>query len=109
MLTGAFPFLLSIELLTEYRNVLRRPKIRDRHRLDDDGIDALLTDITLNGIVREPSPTEVERSDPNDAHVWSLLATQIDAILVTGDDLLLSRPPSWASVVKPKRFLILIE
>lgn len=109
MLTGAFPFLLSLELLAEYSDVLRRPQLRRRHGFDDEEIDALLTEITLNGIVREPEPVAVGGSDANDEHVWSLLATQAGAALVTGDQLLLVNPPAWASVVAPRRFLERID
>jgi len=35
MLTGAFPFLLSEELLAEYREVLLRPTIARRHGLTE--------------------------------------------------------------------------
>ncbi len=105
MLTGAFPFLLSLELLAEYSDVLRRPQLRRRHGFDDEEIDALLTEITLNGIVREPERLESVDSNPGDTHVWSLLATQAGALLVTGDELLLANPPAWASVVRPRRFL----
>src|ERR1700687_5813270 len=50
MLNGDFRFLLSIELLAEYREVLLRPKIRLRHRLSDADVEAILTEVAVNGI-----------------------------------------------------------
>jgi predicted nucleic acid-binding protein len=49
MLAGRFRFLLSVELLAEYRDVLLRPKIQRRHQLAQAEVDVLLTEIAANG------------------------------------------------------------
>jgi uncharacterized protein len=93
MIAGAFPFLLSVELLAEYRDVLLRPRIARRHRLTEDEVDALLVEVAANGMVREPAATEGP-VPAEDAHVWDLLATHDAAVLVTGDQALVDAIPS---------------
>src|ERR1700693_248 len=56
MLAGRFRFVLSVELLAEYREVLLRPKIRGRHGLSDAEIDTLLTEIAANGQILDVEP-----------------------------------------------------
>ena len=101
MLDGTVLVLLSEDLLAEYREVLLRPGIRERHGLDPEEIDRLLTEITLNAIIREPEPVETPAGDPADAHLWSLLACEPRALLVTGDAELHTTAPDWAAVVRP--------
>ena len=101
MLSGAFPFMLSPDLLAEYRRVLLRPAVRARHRLDDDEIDAILTEITANAVFREANIQAPPAPDRNDDHLWRLLAMKHDATLVTGDRQLLTAPPAFAAVVSP--------
>ena len=54
MLAGTFPFLLSIELLREYRSVLLRDQLRELHGLSPEQVDVVLTEIAANALVREP-------------------------------------------------------
>lgn len=104
MRRGAFPFLLSTALLAEYRDVLLRPSIRKRHGLDASEIDVVLIEIATHGIVRESGPAS-GAPDRKDNHLWALLDTQPDSILVTGDLPLHRRPPPKHEVVSPKEFL----
>lgn len=104
MLTGRFIYLLSPDLLFEYRTVLNRPRIQKLHKLSVTEIDVLLTELTANAVWREPS-ANVPAPDPGDNHLWSLLAYQPDTILVTGDKLLLDNPPNFATVLTPAKAL----
>lgn len=104
MLTGRFRFLLSIELLAEYREVLRRPKIRQRHRLSDAEVDVLLTDIAANGIALEVKRAAKESQKRGDDHLWELLAAVPRAVLVTGDQRLIEAPVGGADVVTARAF-----
>jgi putative PIN family toxin of toxin-antitoxin system len=103
MITGAFPFLLSVELLAEYREVLLRPKILVRHGLREDEVDALLVGLATMAAVREPAQPESGQPDV-DAHLLALLAMHGDALLVTGDAALLDRAPA-GRVVTPAQFV----
>jgi predicted nucleic acid-binding protein len=105
MLRGDFPFVLSVDLLAEYRSVLLRDRIFRRHGLTADQVDAILTVLAANAIVREPLSSEETAPEPGDQHVWDLLAASPGAVLVTGDKRLLENPPSDASVLDPGEFL----
>ena len=104
MLGGQVRFLLSVELLAEYRDVLLRPAIRKRHGLKRAEVDSVLEEIVLNSLWREVSPVQ-HKARGSDAHLWALLATQPGSFLVTGDQALIDDPPAFASAVSPRSFL----
>lgn len=101
---GAFPFLLSTSLLSEYREVLLRNKIRSLHGLSEREIDSLLTVLASNAIVREPEPRR-GAPDANDEHVWSLVQSEPGCVLVTGDRALLTHPPRQSPVISSRQFV----
>ncbi len=105
MLHGAFRFLLSVDLLAEYRKVLLRPRIAERHGLDEAQVDEVLTRIASLGLLRSPAAPERKGPDPGDDHLWALLDCEQGTVLVTGDKPLLDSPPADASVVSPRDFL----
>lgn len=105
MLAARFPFLVSVDLLAEYRTILLRQSIREKHGLDADRVDKMLTEIALNGIVVEPTPAEVSPPDTGDQHLWDLLAARPAAVLVTGDAKLVRSPPAGVSVLSPRGFV----
>jgi predicted nucleic acid-binding protein len=76
MLDGQLLYLLSPELLSEYREVLLRTELARLHGLDE------------------------QQADPGDDHLWALLTSETGAILVTGDRLLLEHPRSEGTVIK---------
>ena len=105
MLRGVFPFALSVALLAEYRRVLSRERIRDRHGLTEDQIDGVLASIAANAIVREVGLSTLAAPDSGDQLLWDLLAGVPDAVLVTGDKRLIDEPPRGRSVLFPASFL----
>lgn len=107
MLQGRFVFLLSVDLLAEYRAVLLRPKIRRRHRLTEAEIDSLLTEITANGRVRDRASEHLDNED-GDEHLRGLLNAEPDSILVTGDQALLKRVPTQRGL-SPRAFVEQLE
>ena len=110
MLAGTLRFLLSPDLLAEYRRVLLRPAILKRHGLTAGQVDAVLTVIAANAQVREAAVGQaLQAPDPGDDHLWRLLWTLPDLTLVTGDRRLIEQPPPFASVVSPRSVLVLIE
>ncbi|MBA3505300.1 MAG: putative toxin-antitoxin system toxin component, PIN family [Betaproteobacteria bacterium] len=104
MCRGAFPFLLSTSLLSEYREVLLRRKIRLLHGLNEREIDSLLTAFAANAIVREPEH-RAGAPDANDQHVWSLVQSEPRCVLVTGDHALIEHPPRQSPVLSPRQFV----
>jgi uncharacterized protein len=109
MLRGDFSYVLSLELLAEYREVLLRPKIRRRHGLGTADLETLLTEVALNGSVRDPPPMTGAVPDLGDRHLWAILQSDPDAVLVTGDDALQQRAAAPGRVLSPRRFLSLLR
>ena len=104
MLAGRLLYLMSAELLTEYSSVLRRPRIARTHGLADEQLDRLLTELVANAMWREASGT-VTAPDRGDDHLWALLTENPQALLVTGDRLLLNNPPVECRVISPRTFV----
>jgi putative PIN family toxin of toxin-antitoxin system len=109
MIGGRFRFLLSIDLLAEYRDVLARPRIRARHGLPDASVDVILTEIAANGAMLDIEPVGGMRARRADAHLWKLLAAAPAASLVTGDLRLIERPVRGASVISAPEFVDSLE
>ena len=103
MRRGTFPFLLSDQLLAEYREVLLRAKIRKLHGLSANQVDLILTEIATHAIVREPE-ARTGAPDAKDNHLWSLLLDQPGSVLVTGDLALARKPPPGSDVLSPREF-----
>ncbi|MCF7668573.1 MAG: putative toxin-antitoxin system toxin component, PIN family [Verrucomicrobia bacterium] len=102
MLEGNLIYLLSVELLSEYRSVLLRARLARLHGLHESEIDHLLTEITANAIWREQQPNPYYTSpDAQDNHLWALLASEPTAVLITGDQLLIKNPMPQISVISP--------
>ena len=107
MLNGSLMFLLSPALLAEYRGVLIRPKLVAAHRLAAEEVDTLLAHITANAIWREPPISdEVPHVAPDagDTHLWALMHCEVNAALITGDQLLLNKPYPGRVVLQPRDF-----
>ena len=103
-LNGALMYLMSAKLLDEYAAVLRRPRVSKQHGLTDDEIDTVLTELVANAIWREPVST-TNAPDPGDNHLWALLSSQADSLLVTGDKLLLENSTSTSSVISARHYV----
>lgn len=102
MLDGSLVYILSGELLREYRCVLLRTRIVAYHGLLEQEIDQLLTEITANACWCEPFvDLDHPAPDPQDCHLWALLAAEQKAVLITGDRLLLEKPPVKGSTIFP--------
>lgn len=103
MLDGRVIYLMSGDLLDEYSNVLRRPRLVRLHRRTDEQLDRLLSDLVANAIWRDPAAGG-DAPDPRDGHLRALLSCHPQGLLVTGDRLLVENPPGGASVISPRRF-----
>lgn len=126
MLAGTMPFALSEALLAEYREVLLRPAIRERHGLTEIEVDTLLEEVVLNASIRDPATAAQSRSQAGpargarthasavaatakpapsgDDHVIELLSAVPGAVLVTGDRRLAEAVGSWCAVATPAEF-----
>jgi putative PIN family toxin of toxin-antitoxin system len=104
MLRGQFLFLLSVDLVAEYRAVLLRKRIRERHRLSPGQIDEVLAGLVAEAIVREAPASSSTAPDAGDQHLWDLMSAVPQSVLVTGDLALLTASTDRA-VVSPRSWL----
>jgi len=104
MLGGRFPYLLSPDLLAEYRTVLLRPAICSCHGLTVEEVDQILEELVAGAIWREPAGG-IPAPDPGDDHLWALTGCHPGICLVTGDRLLLDNPHPGIVVVSPRYFV----
>lgn len=88
MLAAEFAYVVSSQLLAEYRDVLCRPKLRKLHGLSAGEIETVLTELALHAIVLTSVPAPAA-PDTGDQHLWGLLAARDDLVLVSGDARLL--------------------
>lgn len=104
MLNGSLMFWLSPALLAAYRKVLLRPKLAALHGLAEAEVDALLTEITVNALWQEPPAPPVSAPDAGDTHLWALLLSEDETVLITGDALLLQNPPADRAIISSSAF-----
>ncbi|HET7662837.1 MAG TPA: putative toxin-antitoxin system toxin component, PIN family [Rhodanobacteraceae bacterium] len=105
MLSARLSFALSVALLAEYRDVLNRPSLRQRHALSHEDVESLLVALARDAIILESVPGSVA-PDPGDQHLWNLLASHDRLCLVTGDKLLLQHQPAPAPMLTPAGFML---
>lgn len=101
MLAAEFAYVVSSQLLAEYRDVLCRPRLRKRHGLSADEIETVLTELAMHAIVLAVAPAP-PAPDPGDQHLWGLLAVRDDLMLITGDTRLLESN-DWPQCVRSPR------
>jgi putative PIN family toxin of toxin-antitoxin system len=109
MLNGRFRYLISVELLAEYREVLLRPKISRRHGLSPSEVDIILADIAAAGAVVEVEPPPAGSRKGGDDHLWRILAWDGSAVLVTGDRELFDQEDKGRKVLSPREFVEQIQ
>lgn len=105
MLSGELRFALSMELLAEYRAVLLRPRIQSRHGLSETELDTLLEALATNAVILDITGRDEIAPDSGDNHLWRLLAARSGAGLITGDALLIRKPPAASRVLTPRDWL----
>jgi len=107
MLEGRLVYLLSGDLLQEYRDVLLRPRLCRYHGLGEGDVDQILAELVANAIWVKPSADISSSSspDPQDAHLWALLTCDPNAVLITGDRLLLENPMQGRSIISPAAWI----
>jgi predicted nucleic acid-binding protein len=108
MVRGRFAYLLSLDLLAEYREVLLRPRISRRHGLGDADVESILTELALNARFCQPPRVTGTPPDFGDRHLWALLESDPAAVLVTGDVALQGHASEPGRVLSPRRFLVLL-
>jgi uncharacterized protein len=112
MLDGRLRFLVSVDLLAEYRAVLLRPFAVERHGLAETEIDELLERLALLAVeaplisASGALPAGVGRQD---AHVARLVLEMPGAVLITGDRALRDALAGQALVASPAGAVEVLE
>lgn len=96
--------IVGSDLLSEYRRVLLEPRALAFLGLTEDDIEAVLSDIEAGAQI-EPSSAGPTCPDPADQHLWDLLAGVPQAVLVTGERLLLSSGHFPGRIMSPREFV----
>lgn len=109
MMRAEFQYLLSLDLIAEYRGVLWRPRIRSRHGLSSSEVDAIVTGLVTNGAVVPEDASASGRAPGGDEHLWKLLSSDASAVLVTGDRRLFARKEFAGRVILPRDFIDLLD
>jgi len=112
MLSGRLRFALSETLLIEYRRVLLRPTIVERHGLTGAEVDHFLEGLVVNALMRDPSvtdhgsapATDLPAAVHGDEHVIALMAAVPEAVLVSGDIRLRESLAARYQVASPAEF-----
>lgn len=85
-----FSLVVSNDLLAEYREVLGYLRIRRRHGMNDDELNALVRDYRLGGILIEPEESLAGVSgDPDDDRILECASAGRATYIVSGDPHLL--------------------
>ena len=89
MLAGRLDFLLSLDLLREYREVLLHPSVVACHGLTEAEVDEVLRLLALKAMMCHPPPEDFlvddVVTDPGDVDVAALLSVEPEALVVTDD------------------------
>lgn len=99
---GDITCVFNEDILTEYREVLHRPKFKFPERK----IDSLLTFITQKGIHSDRVPFDGNMPDEKDRPFYEVSLSIEDSFLVTGN---LKHFPVTPKVVTPSQFIAILE
>jgi putative PIN family toxin of toxin-antitoxin system len=105
-----YGLIVSPALLTEYEDVLNRPRIRRRHGLSPEQVAAELANLARFAILVEPTEVPaVIADDPDDDHVLAAAVAGGADFIVSGDRHLLSlREYRGIRIISPAAFLALL-
>lgn len=108
MLDGRVSFFITADLLAEYRLVLLRPIVAERHAWASADVDGLLAELTMAAYLRQPPDNDAPDSPPGDEHMIRLLAHEPRAALVSGDGRLLEAVRGWREALTPAELVGLL-
>jgi putative PIN family toxin of toxin-antitoxin system len=96
--------LVSPALLNEYRRVLGSSKGLAYLGITSEQLEQLVADIASNARI-EPGGIGPTCPDPDDQHLWDLLAVGPEAVLVTGEHALLRSNHYPGRILSPRQFV----
>jgi putative PIN family toxin of toxin-antitoxin system len=107
---GEYTLLYAGSLLEELVDVLNRPRIREKYRLTDLDIQAIVSLILLRGEVVVPEERITACRDPKDDKFLEVAVAGKADVIVSGDqDLLVLHPFAGIPIVSPAAFLQMLD
>jgi putative PIN family toxin of toxin-antitoxin system len=107
---GDYLILYAQPLLEELVDVLNRPRLRDKYRIADADIQAIVALILLRGEAVQPQERIMACRDPKDAKFLEVaVAGKADAIVSGDEDLLVLDPFDGIPILSPGVFLHLLD
>ncbi|MBS4031526.1 MAG: putative toxin-antitoxin system toxin component, PIN family [Clostridiales bacterium] len=100
--SGSLQVVYDSRILSEYRDVLRRPKFS----FEDMEVEAVLTQIKAEGILADVKPLKMKLPDKDDEPFLEAALSMAEAILVTGNKKHFPLPAnSWVLLLNPGEFI----
>jgi len=96
--------LLSPALVAEYLDVLNRPEVVRWHGLQPPLPDRWVAELVGISLALDPPASTLTAPDPGDPYLWALLEAAPDAVMVTGDKLLLASEHVAGRISTPRAF-----
>jgi putative PIN family toxin of toxin-antitoxin system len=107
---GEYTLLYSRPLLEELIDVLNRPRIREKYRLNDLDIQTVVGLILLRGEAVAPTEQIAACRDPKDDKFLEVAVAGRADVIVSGDkDLLTMHPYAGIPIVPPSAFLRMLD
>ena len=107
---GDYEIILSEPLLTEFVDVINRPRIKDKYDVDSEDIETVLSLLLLRGRTVAPVERIELCRDPQDNMILeAALAAKADFIVSGDEDLLVLNPFRDIPVVGPVAFLQIFD
>jgi putative PIN family toxin of toxin-antitoxin system len=107
---GEYTLLYAGSLLEELVDVLNRPRIREKYRLTDLDIQAVVSLILLRGEVVVPEGGITACRDPRDDKFLEVAVAGKADVIVSGDqDLLVLHPFAGIPILAPAAFLHMLD
>lgn len=103
---GRFTIVYSTDIILEIVEVLGRPKIRAKYRIQPEDVTALINLIRLRGELVIPRQTVTACRDPKDnKFLEAALAGEAKIVATVDDDLLVLHPFQGIEILRPAEFL----
>jgi putative PIN family toxin of toxin-antitoxin system len=107
---GDYTLLYAQSLLEELVDVLNRLRIRDKYRLTDQDIQAIVRLLLLRGEVVQPQKRVTACRDPRDDKFLEVAVSGKADVIVSGDeDLLVLHPFDGIPIFSPANFLQMLD
>ena len=96
---------VSAHVLAECIDVLQRRDVVRRHRLTRGQVEELVQRFALASLEISSPRSLAVAPDPGDQHLWDMLASNPEMLLITGDPVLLESDHFPGRILSPRQFV----